>query len=438
MERQYKDSGIEWIGKIPVTWNLARLKDVKSNKPYAIVDGPFGSAISTNDYKDEGVPLVRIVNLTGKELDPNTTMFISSELAESVQRSSFCLNDIIFAKTGATVGKCSINTSIEYGILSSSCVKISIAKEFLFNYYYYFFSTYQFNLALRLACGGSTRDTINLEPFKNLPCLIPPLPEQQRIVSYLDKKCGEIDALIALQEKMIAQLTDYKQAVITEAVTKGLDPNAKLVPSGIEWIGDVPEGWKVTNISKIAKTNSGSTPPNIVNDDTSNIIWVRTTDIHDDEVYSSSNLLTENEFRNASCPMLEPGTCLVAMYGGAGTIGKCGILKVRATINQALCSMEVKESYYNYYLFYVLQAFRTVWMRFAVGTRKDPNINQEIVKKMLIPLPPLPDQQRIASYLDTKCSEIDSLIALKRQKIESLNAYKKSVIYEAVTGKTII
>ena len=181
MNRAMKQSGIPWIGAIPSHWRIARLKDLRANKPYAIVDGPFGSAISANDYRDEGVPLVRIVNLTGKYVDDSTTMHISPELAQSVKRSAFGLKDIVFAKTGATVGKCSINNSIEYGILSSSCVKISIAETFNSHYFYYFFCTNQFNLALRLACGGSTRDTINLTPFSNLPCIVPPLTEQQSI-----------------------------------------------------------------------------------------------------------------------------------------------------------------------------------------------------------------------------------------------------------------
>ena len=435
MAREYKDSGIEWIGQIPSHWQMARLKDIKTDKPYAIVDGPFGSAISTNDYREEGIPLIRIVNLVGKYVDNTSTMHISPELADSVSRSAFGLNDIIFAKTGATVGKCSVNESIEYGILSSSCVKISIAEGFDTHFYYYYFFTNQFNLALRQACGGSTRDTINLVPFKTLPCMIPPLSEQQKIADYLDKVCGEVDEMVALQEKMTEELKAYKQSVITEAVTKGLNPNVPMKDSGIDWIGEIPEHWKVTKIKKIATTNSGSTPRNISDSENSDIIWIRTTDINDDVVNNSSLHLTLEEFSSASCPMLDIGTCVVAMYGGGGTIGKSGMLGAKATINQALCSMEVNDSYLGQYLFCVLRSLRYYWMKYAVGTRKDPNINQEIVRNMNIPFPPLKEQQQIAYYLDTKCTEIDSLIAIKRQKIEELKDYKKSVIYEYVTGK---
>jgi type I restriction enzyme S subunit len=205
--------------------------------------------------------------------------------------------------------------------------------------------------------------------------------------------------------------------------------------SGIEWIGEIPEHWEVSKIKRIAKTNSGSTPKNILNNENSEIIWIRTTDINDDVVYDSSMHLTLEEFESASCPMLDRGTCVVAMYGGGGTIGKSGILGNRATINQALCSMEVVDYYNDKYLFYILKTVRYYWMKFAVGTRKDPNINQEIVKCLDVPFPNISEQQQIADYLDKKCAEIDELVAVKQQKIDSLKEYKKSLIYEYVTGK---
>ena len=429
MAREYKDSGIEWIGRIPKEWKISAIKHLmtlyagatpKSDKD-ELWDGSI-PWVTPADYKTEDVYVSK-----GRRN-------ISAAGLSSCATTLLPINSIIFSKR-APIGLVVLNNvplCTNQGCIGCVPYKNKANSK----YYYYVLSV--FTEQFELYGSGTTFKEISANNFANFIVSVPPLPEQQRIADYLDKKCGEIDELIALQEQMIAQLTDYKQSVITEAVTKGLNPDAELVPSGIDWIGDVPKGWKVTNISKIAQTNSGSTPSNISNDNNSNIVWVRTTDIHDDEVFSSSNMLNENEFKSASCPMLEPGTCLVAMYGGAGTIGKCGILKVKATINQALCSIEVKGSCFNYYLFYVLRAFRRVWMRFAVGTRKDPNINQEIVKKMHIPLPPLSEQQSIATYLDIKCSEIDSLIAIKQQKIETLKDYKKSVIYEAVTGKMTV
>ena len=423
MGREFKDSGIEWIGRIPKEWNTERIKALFSER---------------NERDCQGKTLLSVSQYFGIRPKSETDL-ADSHIAESyddykeVHKGDFVMN-IMLAWNG------SYAVSDYDGIVSPAYCVFKFRKDCCKKFFHYLLRTDGYPSAFKTMSRGVIDSRLRLYPeqFYTFPVVMPPLEEQKRIADYLDEKCGEIDSLIELQEQMIVQLTDYKQSIITEAVTKGLDPNATLVPSGIDWIGDVPKGWKVTNISKIAQTNSGSTPSNISNDNNSNIVWVRTTDIHDDEVFSSSNKLNEEEFKSASCPMLEPGTCLVAMYGGAGTIGKCGFLKVQATINQALCSIEVKGSCFNYYLFYVLRAFRRVWMRFAVGTRKDPNINQEIVKKMCIPLPPLPEQQSIATYLDSKCSKIDSLIAIKQQKIETLKDYKKSMIYECVTGKTDI
>ena len=185
----------------------------------------------------------------------------------------------------------------------------------------------------------------------------------------------------------------------------------------------------------IASTNSGSTPKNISQNNSASITWIRTTDINDNIVCDSSVHLTKEEFMSASCPLLKKGTCVVAMYGGGGTIGKCGILDTEATINQALCSIETNQSYLEYFLFYVLKSVRPYWMKFAVGTRKDPNISQEIVRNFSVPFLPISEQQEIAEYLDKKCSEIDQLISIKQQKIVELNDYKKSLIYEYTTGK---
>lgn len=419
MEREFKDSGIEWIGRIPKKWKTTKLGTLYTQRY---------EKVSDKDYAPLSVTMQGI--LPQLETAAKTD---DGDNRKLVRKGDFAINSRSDRRGSCGISPCDGSVSLINTILKPR-------GEMNPGFYNWLFHTSLFSDEFYKWGHGIVDDlwTTRWQEMKNISVVTPPLPEQQRIADYLDKKCGEIDELISLQEQMIAQLTDYKQSVITEAVTKGLNPNAELVPSGIDWIGDVPKGWKVTNISKIAQTNSGSTPSNISNDNNSNIVWVRTTDIHDDEVFSSSNMLNEEEFKSASCPMLEPGTCLVAMYGGAGTIGKCGFLKVQATINQALCSIEVKGSCFNYYLFYVLRAFRRVWMRFAVGTRKDPNINQEIVKKMYIPLPHLPEQQAIATYLDSKCFEIDSLIAIKKQKIETLKDYKKSVIYEAVTGKMSI
>ena len=421
MAREYKDSGIEWIGQIPKEWEVGQVKQCFARK---------------NEKAQLENPIVLSLARSGVKVRDISTN--EGQMAESYfNYNPVEPNDLLINPMDLYSGaNCSISNV--KGVISPAYINLRYLGNNNPRYYDYYFKTQYWSMALFAHGKGVSFDnrwTLNADTLLRYTIPIPPTSEQQKIADYLDKVCGEVDEMVALQETMIEELKAYKQSVITEAVTKGLNPNVPMRNSGIDWIGEIPEHWSTTKIKKIARTNSGSTPRNISDGENSNIVWIRTTDINDDVVYDSSLHLTSEEYSSASCPMLDEGTCVVAMYGGGGTIGKSGMLGVKATINQALCSMEVGDSFTGEYLFCILRSVRYYWMKYAVGTRKDPNINQEIVRNMIIPFPPIDEQRTIASYLGTKCSEIDSLIALKQAKIEELKEYKKSVIYEYVTGK---
>ena len=429
MAREYKDSGIEWIGLIPKEWEVTRFKFVSE----------MYTGNSLNEQQKE--------LYSNFEIDETLPYIATKDVERDIERidyeggiriplftDNFSIapkNSVLLCIEGGSAGKKVGYTNQDvYFVNKLCCIKTDKNSR----YFYYFILSHSFSEPFLQNIQGLIGG-VSISTLKNFVISVPPLLEQQKIADYLDKVCGEVDEMVALQETMIEELKAYKQSVITEAVTKGLNPNAPMRNSGIDWMGEIPEHWEITKIKRIANTNSGSTPRNISDGEDSNIIWIRTTDINDDVVYGSSLHLTAEEFSSASCPMLDKGTCVVAMYGGGGTIGKSGMLGVKATINQALCSMEVGDSFTGEYLFCILRSVRYYWMKYAVGTRKDPNINQEIVRNLIIPFPPIDEQRAIASYLDTKCSEIDSLIAIKQAKIEELKEYKKSVIYEYVTGK---
>lgn len=438
----YKDSGIAWIGEIPSEWKVKRLGNFYN---------PRNEKVSDKDFAPLSVTMKGIVPQLETAAKTN-----DGDNRKLVRKGDFAINSRSDRR-----GSCGIS---EYdGSISLINTVLCPKGKMDAGFYNWLFHTTMFADEFYKWGHGIVDDlwTTKWSDMKNIYVVEPPMQEQHSIASFLDTKCGEIDSLISLQEEMISELQAYKQSVITEAVTKGLDPNAKMnccasrekndacisssetqpaierkfKDSGVEWIGEIPEEWRITKIKRIANTTSGSTPRNITNDNEASIKWFRTTDINENIVADSPIHLTESEFKSASCPMLKPNTCLVAMYGGAGTIGKFGMLSEEATINQALCSIEPYDMMHSKYIFYILKGIRTYWMKYASGTRKDPNINQEVVRNMLIPVPPLSEQQAIASYLDDKTSQIDSLISLKQQKIDELKDYKKSIIYEYVTGK---
>lgn len=414
MERQYKDSGIEWIGRIPEEWKTCRLKDCA-----CVV---LGKMLMSNTPKGQETQYTFERYLKSKNigwleliLDNGTDeMWFNQE-----EKNAYLLRDgDIVMNEGGDIGKVALWKNQPYDCyIQNSVHKITVGAEInnhflLYTLYFASSKGYLKSIVNQISIAHLTK-----EKLQNTPITLPPLPEQQRIASYLDKKCGEIDELIALQEKMIAQLTEYKQAVITEAVTKGLDPNAKLVPSGIEWIGDVPEGWRVCRIKDIVNLQSGTN--------------LTTMDISETGKYP---VYGGNGIRGYYHEYTNEGEFI--LIGRQGAL--CGNInyasgKFWATEHAVVCYPQ--REFARKWLGELLRAMNLGQYSLSAA---QPGLSVERIRNLYMPLPSLPEQHSISTYLDTKCSEIDTLITLKRQKIESLNAYKKSVIYEAVTGKTII
>ncbi len=435
MERQYKDSGIEWIGRIPEGWETQRGK--------TLGDISHGVSFTPSDLrdKDEGVLILRASNVQNSQLDYQDNVYIpkSKIPIEKLLKK----DDIVICGTNgslALVGKSALVKEDMEASYGSFMLRMRTKKEPRFIHY-------QLTQIVDMYRGLFATTTINqltISQLQNIIFVIPPLPEQQRIASYLDKKCGEIDELIALQEKMIAQLTEYKQAVITEAVTKGLDPNAKLVPSGIEWIGDVPEGWKSVRLKSLFKRRNEKNDPVTTKERLSLSIDKGVT------LYSEKTTNLDRFKEDFSQYQLAYPDDIV-LNSMNMIVGAVGLSKYKGCVSPVYyviySNKRINIKYYS--LLLNTQPIRDVYHSLGKGIyaieRGDGRVNTCRLKvsyddfeTIHIPLPCKEEQDAIATYLDTKCSEIDSLIALKRQKIESLNAYKKSVIYEAVTGKTII
>jgi len=247
---KYKDSGIQWIGEIPEGWEVNKIKHYKKDIKFSIVDGPFGTQLHSEEYVEKGIPVIRVINLTydGK-FTPENIVFIKKEKYNELKRSSIKEEDILIAKTGATIGKIGLFRGFEKAIISSSCLKLSLKDEINHNFFKYLLISDSGQSQIISAASGSTRDTINIDPFSNLYFAIPnKINEQKRIANFLDKKTAKIDALIEKDKKLIMLLKEKRNALINHAVTKGLNPNAKFKDSGIPWIGEILKGWEINKI----------------------------------------------------------------------------------------------------------------------------------------------------------------------------------------------
>ena len=432
MAREYKDSGIEWIGRIPKEWEVKKVKYLadtisKGNgitKEEVFVDGDIQCVRYGEIYSKYDGSFKQCQSLTYRDLHKTPRYFQKG--------------DILFAGTGELVEE--IGKNIVY-LGDDKCLAggdiIILSHHQNASFLNYAMNSYYAQCQKSRGKAKLKVVHISASEIGDINVILPPLSEQRQIADYLDEKCGEIDALIALQEQMIAQLTDYKQSVITEAVTKGLDPNVTLVPSGIDWIGDVPKGWKVVPFKWILRKplQYGANESGVLFDEQLPR-YVRITDISNNGLREDLQKLSLTE-EQALGYILEDNDILFARSGA--TVGKAFIYKQkygRCAFAGYLIRAQVKDNIIPDFVFYYTQSQSyDEWKRQIFIQATIQNIGADRYSILDVPLPPLSEQRAIASYLDTKCSEIDSLVSLKQQKIETLKDYKKSVIYEAVTGK---
>lgn len=422
----YKDSGIAWIGEIPGEWEVLKNKYTYS----FIYSGGTPTASEEKYYSDEGFAFVSISDMSTTEYVKETKKHLTNEGIANKNLKVLPEGTVLFS-IYATVG--AVSELLIEATISQAILAIGLKKEIDKSYYKYNLKSmkdYIFSQA-----NGNTQFNLNAEKVANFTICFPPLSVQQSISSFLDTKCGEIDSLISIQEEMISELLAYKQSVITEAVTKGLDKKAKMKNSGVEWIGDIPEEWEVCKVKNIFYLSTGTTPKSFdsINDGEETVNWFTPTDIIDggNELWCSKRKLSINTIENEGVCLFPPKTL---MYVGIGaTAGKVGFACVKGYSNQQITAL-ISKGYGDKYFYYLLNSIRVMIRENAFFTTL-PIINNSYLGQKSIPVPPLPVQQAIATYLDEKTSQVDSLIALKQSKIESLKEYKKSIIYEYVTGK---
>lgn len=409
----YKDSGIAWIGEIPGDWEVCRYKNICT-----IQSGfPFDSSKFS---VQKGFPLIRIRDITSGKIE---TYYDGYYPEEYVVKKG----DLIIGMDGDFNVRLWQN---EDGLLNQRCCRLyekkCANKSFLF---------YTLPMALRrindLAYATTVKHLSNNDIY-NSSITLPPLSVQQSISSFLDTKCGEIDSLISIQEEMISELLAYKQSVITEAVTKGLDKKAKMKNSGVEWIGDIPEEWELARIGNFFQLRSerNTKPMDEV------LLLSLYTGIgvfpHGEQEERGNKAVTVDGYKIVHKNDIVVNIIL-AWMGAIGISNYNGVTSPAYDIYIPNLARVVP-----HYFHYVFRTKGIAGECYKYGRgimmMRWRTYSTEF-KQISIPLPPLPVQQAIATYLDEKTSQIDSLIALKQSKIESLKEYKKSIIYEYVTGK---
>lgn len=447
--RENIETNIDWLGRVPGDWKVVKLKYALANIPYPIVDGPFGTQLKADEYTESGIPLVRISNLDYKgNLTLDDIRFISPDKALDLERSKIRLNDIIIGKTGATIGKSGLNDKIEYGIVSSSCLKVSVDESILSpRFFRYYVTSFNFQSVILQTASGSTRDTINITPMANLEVVLPSVMEQLKIVKYLDHQTGIIDQLISQKEKLIDLLKEKRQAVINEVVTGKTIWNrtawtepVEVKDSGIEWLGEVPEHWKIKRLKFISSTISKGTTPSTEGKGLvdNGIRFLKAENIKDSVVSSSPEFYIDDETHELlRRSQLEENDILFVIAGA--TIGKVAILPkdlIPANTNQAVCFIRLKKNENHRFVHYWLlssKIYDQVWLK-AVQSAQ-PNLSMENLGNFPIPYPDATEQADIVDFINKKNAEFSELLNNNIIAVEKLKEYRQAIISEAVTGK---
>lgn len=435
MNRGMKHSGIEWIGEIPKEWKV-----ISFNNGVLRMSTGLNPRDNFELTKDDEYYYVTIKNFKDGKiyLDDNCDR-ISKKAWDIIQeRSQLQKGDILFASISKDGQAYILEASPVNWNINESVFSIRTNHEYFYDkYFYYHIIDSEYYNDLRLDATGTTFQSIKQNKLRKSILCLPPLSEQQKIADYLDKVCGEVDDMIDLQEQMIEELKAYKQSVITEAVTKGLNPDVPMKDSGIDWIGEVPVHWEVKKIKYLSNVVRGGSPRPA--GDTryyeGDIPFMKVADITKDEnIYVNSCEYTIKEAGLPHTRTVLPGTLLLTNSGA--TLGVPKINTFKTTFNDGIAAfLNIDKELNIIFAYYSLKARTKHFLESASLGIGQPNLNTDIIGNTPLLLPPLSEQQSIASYLDTKCSEIDALIAIKQQKIEELKEYKKSVIYEYVTGK---
>lgn len=418
--REMKDSGIEWIKEIPVSWNVLRGKNILNIHKRAYSD----NCEVVTCFRDGQV------TLRSNRREEGFT-FADKEIGYQGVKTG----DLVIHGMDGFAGAIGISDSDGKAspVLNVCTPQQNYNTKFLM-YYLRMLATQ--NVFIALATGIRER-SCDLRWNKIAELLFPITTEieQTTIANYLDNKCGKIDVTIQREKQHIEKLKEYRQSVITEAVTKGLDPTVPMKDSGIEWIGEVPQGWKVCTLNKLARIMTGNTPSK--NDENefysteNGVMWIKPENLN---AFNGVSVPKEyvNEKGLKYARVVEPNTVLVCCIG---TIGKFGFSSERVAFNQQINAVlfDDKVIHWKYGMYYISSQEKQHHFHATGNVVQIINTNKQ--GQIYFCVPPLPEQTTIADYLDRKTAQIDSAIAKKEMLIERLTEYKKSLIYEAVTGK---
>jgi len=402
---KYKDSGVVWIGEIPSSWDFLKVRHTFYLK------GRIGwQGLKADEFIDKGPYLVTGTDFQNGRVNWRTCYHISDERYNEAPEIHVHNGDVLITKDG-TVGKMAfIEDKPEKVSLNSHLLIVRPLLHSICNkYVYWAFQTSSFDYYKGLSQTGSIMESLSQDKIASFIMPFPSYEEQQSIANYLDSRCSKIDHVIATQQKRVELLKELKQSIITRAVTRGINPNAKMKDSGVEWIGEIPEHWEIKRVKQIAAISNGSDPKFS----------------GDIPVYGSG----AESFK--TCGEFKEGPCVLLGRKGA-TLHIPHYIEGRYWNVDTAFDVKTNSDFCLKLFFYLAMLFD---YGYYTMTTTLPSMTQTDYGNMRIPVPPIYEQQQIVSYIEKQFYRLDSSITKALRQIELLKEYKQSLITEVVTGK---
>lgn len=428
---EMKHSGIDWIGEIPAHWEVKRLKDI-------VTSGSGTTPKSSNEkYYDNGIyPWLITGDVQNNVITSNDIFITDLAVSEVTNLKLFSPKTVLLAMYGGgTIGNVGLMTYPAY--INQACCALIPSKNIAEKYLFY----YLLNKQKRIISTGVGGTQINLSQNKIVayPIAIPPIEEQQAIADYLDEKTAEIDEQITLLEQKQKAYVNLKQRLISQVVTRGLNPNAPLKNIGVDWIGEIPAHWEIRRLKDIANFYTG----NSLNESEKEIYgenmnpnslpYIGTKDVERNKSRINYNSGYSIPNDNTSFAIAPKGTTLICVEGGSAG-KKIGFLEQDVCfVNKLCCAKSLIDNDKFVYYYFNTNLFVNQFNRLLQGMIGGVSINK--IKCMLFFVPPIEEQQAIADYLDEKTAEIDEQISNIDKKINTYKRLKQSLIDEVVTGK---
>ena len=395
---EYKDSGIEWIGEIPNRWDLIQIKNLFTERTEK---NSGGNTNYLSIVKDVGVVLYADKGNVGNKTSDNPENY-----------KMVYVDDLVINPMNLIIG--SVGVSRYNGCLSSVYIVLSPNSCSVSSYYGYIFSHKIFQAHLKKICYGimELRESLNKIEFDVEKLPYPPLQEQQQIANFLDYKTQQLDSLIEKTQQKIELLKEQRTALINQVVTKGLDPDAEMKDSGVEWIGEIPVGWDFVRLKFLFSLEGGKGPNQIEQENGKYPIYGT-----GGEVSRGIDFLFDK-------PSL--------LLGRKGTIDKPFVVYEPFWVSDVMYYTIQKTSMTPVYLWYM---FKLVPFGFYEYGSTQPSMSRLDYESMSFPVPPVEEQEQILEYLDQKMRQIDSQVEKETRRIELLKEYRNALISEVVTGK---